>query len=165
MRTSIIFIDEIDAVGRRSDLDPSRTSTILSALLSEMDGFEQHEDKHVIVIGATNAEALLDKALKRVGRFDRLISIPLPDEKKRLSLLEYFIKKYPCEKGILQSDVLHGIARETRGWNVPDIRKLVNDAATIAAKADCAEFSAQHLRHALAKWIRNHQKLTSADEF
>jgi len=165
MRTSIIFIDEIDAVGRRSDLDPSRTSSILSALLSEMDGFDQHEDKHVIVIAATNAEVLLDKALKRVGRFDRLISIPLPDEKKRQSLLEYFIKMHPYEKGVLQSDALHSIARETRGWNVPDIKRLVNDAATIAAKADSPDISAQHLRHALSKWIRNHQRLTSVDHF
>jgi len=164
MHISIVFIDEIDAIGRRSD-DPSRTSSILSALLSEMDGFEQHENQHVIVIAATNAEGLLDRALKRVGRFDRLISIPLPDEKKREALLEYFIKKYPHTAEVLQFDVLHNIVQDTRGWNVPDLRKLINDAAIIAAKNDSSEFSAQHLRHALSKWIRNHQRLSSKDDY
>jgi len=156
MQTSIIFIDEIDSVGRRSDLDITRTSTILSALLSEMDGFEKYEDKHVIVIAATNAPELVDKALKRTGRFDRCIQIPLPDEKKREALLQYFLSESPHVDNDLD-DTLMSLAKETKGWNVPDLQKLINDAATIAAKTDSKTISKTHLREAIKYFYRSAQ--------
>jgi len=152
LKISIIFIDEIDAVGRRSDLDMTRTSSILSALLSEMDGFQRYPESHVIVIGATNEEKLLDSALKRAGRFDKRVPIPLPDEKKRDALLRHYLGLHPVESEVFQrTEVLEKVVRDTRGWNVPDLDVLVNDSARIAAKAASQQISSKHILMALTR--------------
>lgn len=89
---SIIFIDEIDSLaGRRNPRDSSYHRDSVNQLLTEMDGFKKSDN--VIVIGATNLEESLDQAVKRSGRFDKVIKIPLPNQKGRLEILEHFGKK------------------------------------------------------------------------
>ncbi len=128
----IVFIDEIDAVGRQRGAGlggghDEREQT-LNQLLVEMDGFESNEG--IIVLAATNRPDVLDPALLRPGRFDRQIVVPLPDVKGRLEILKVHTKKIP-----LASDVdLEKIARGTPGFSGADLSNLVNEAALIAAR-------------------------------
>ncbi len=128
----IIFIDEIDAVGRQRGAGlggghDEREQT-LNQLLVEMDGFESNEG--IIVLAATNRPDVLDPALLRPGRFDRQIVVPLPDVKGRLEILKVHTKKVP-----LGDDVdLEKIARGTPGFSGADISNLVNEAALLAAR-------------------------------
>lgn len=129
----IIFIDEIDAVGgRRSSGEiagshEEREQT-LNALLVEMDGFESGET--VVIVGATNRPDMLDPALLRPGRFDRQVTIPLPDIKGRLEILKVYAKKVVLAKGMDLSE----IARSTPGFSGADLSNLVNEAALLAAR-------------------------------
>ncbi len=129
---SIIFIDEIDAVGRQRGTGlggghDEREQT-LNQLLVEMDGFEANEE--VIVIAATNRPDVLDPALLRPGRFDRRIVIPRPDVKGRLEILKVHTRNKP-----LAEDVdLEVIAKATPGFSGADLANLVNEAALIAAR-------------------------------
>lgn len=87
---SIIFIDEIDSVaGIRKEFDPAHNRDTINQILSEMDGFKKTDN--IIVIGATNLEQALDYAIKRPGRFDKTIHIPLPDIKGRQSIFKYYL--------------------------------------------------------------------------
>jgi cell division protease FtsH len=130
----IIFIDEIDAVGRHRGAGlggghDEREQT-LNQLLVEMDGFESNEG--VILIAATNRPDVLDPALLRPGRFDRRIVVPRPDVKGRLGILKVHTKRVP-----LASDVdLEVIARGTPGFSGADLENLVNEAALAAARID-----------------------------
>lgn len=128
----IIFIDEIDAVGRHRGAglgggNDEREQT-LNQLLVEMDGFESNEG--VIILAATNRPDVLDPALLRPGRFDRQIVVPLPDIKGREKILQVHMKKVP-----LASNVdAHVIARGTPGFSGADLANLVNEAALLAAR-------------------------------
>ena len=128
----IIFIDEIDAVGRHRGAGlggghDEREQT-LNQLLVEMDGFESNEG--VILVSATNRPDVLDPALLRPGRFDRQVMVPLPDVKGREKILEVHAKKSP-----LDEDVKFGvIARGTPGFSGADIENLVNEAVLYAAR-------------------------------
>lgn len=128
----IIFIDEIDAVGRHRGAGmggghDEREQT-LNQLLVEMDGFESNEG--VILIAATNRPDVLDPALLRPGRFDRRVVVPRPDIKGRLGILEVHAKRTP-----LAADVdLNKIARGTPGFSGADLEILVNEAALRAAR-------------------------------
>mgnify|MGYP006270496351 CR=1 FL=1 len=141
----IIFIDEIDAVGRHRGAghgggNDEREQT-LNQLLVEMDGFESNEG--VILIAATNRPDVLDPALMRPGRFDRQVSVPLPDISGREKILKVHMQKVP-----LGGDVDAGvIARGTPGFSGADLANLVNEAALMAARAekrlvDMADFEA-----------------------
>ena len=130
----IIFIDEIDAVGRHRGAGvggghDEREQT-LNQLLVEMDGFEANEG--VIIIAATNRADVLDSALLRPGRFDRRINVPRPDINGRIGILGVHTKKTP-----LAEDVdLEVIARGTPGMSGADLENLVNEAALLAARQD-----------------------------
>ncbi|MDX2020690.1 MAG: ATP-dependent zinc metalloprotease FtsH [Deltaproteobacteria bacterium] len=130
----IIFIDEIDAVGRHRGAGlggghDEREQT-LNQLLVEMDGFESNDG--VILIAATNRPDVLDPALLRPGRFDRRIIVPRPDVKGRTGILKVHTKKVP-----LAGDVdLEVLARGTPGFSGADLENLVNEAALLAARAD-----------------------------
>ncbi|WP_444995950.1 ATP-dependent zinc metalloprotease FtsH [Aliikangiella sp. IMCC44359] len=131
----IIFIDEIDAVGRHRGAGlggghDEREQT-LNQLLVEMDGFDGGEG--VIVIAATNRPDVLDPALLRPGRFDRQVTVGLPDIKGREQILKVHMRKVP-----LADDVdPNAIARGTPGFSGADLANLVNEAALFAAKANC----------------------------
>ncbi|MCC7534683.1 MAG: ATP-dependent zinc metalloprotease FtsH [Deltaproteobacteria bacterium] len=130
----IIFIDEIDAVGRHRGAGlggghDEREQT-LNQLLVEMDGFESNEG--VIIIAATNRPDVLDPAILRPGRFDRRIVVPRPDVRGRLGILQVHTKKTP-----LGPDVdLESISRGTPGFAGADLENLVNEAALLAARQD-----------------------------
>ena len=128
----IVFIDEIDAVGRQRGAGlggghDEREQT-LNQLLVEMDGFE--ENLGVIVIAATNRPDVLDAALLRPGRFDRQVMVGLPDIKGREQILNVHLKKVPIDKTV-ESEV---IARGTPGFSGADLANLVNEAALLAAR-------------------------------
>jgi cell division protease FtsH len=130
----IIFIDEIDAVGRHRGAGlggghDEREQT-LNQLLVEMDGFEGSEG--VIVIAATNRPDVLDPALLRPGRFDRQVVVPLPDIKGREKILTVHMRKVPCSDNVKASL----IARGTPGFSGADLANLVNEAALFAARGN-----------------------------
>ncbi len=129
----IIFIDEIDAVGRARSQSPSMGSndereSTLNALLTEMDGFGTNSG--VIVLAATNRADMLDKALLRAGRFDRQISVDLPDLNERKAIFEVHLRPIKKDANV---DV-EMLARQTPGFSGADIANVCNEAALIAAR-------------------------------
>jgi len=145
----IIFIDEIDAVGRQRGAglgggNDEREQT-LNQLLVEMDGFEANDG--VIVIAATNRPDVLDPALLRPGRFDRQVNVPLPDILGREKILLVHMKKIPVADDV-QPKV---IARGTPGFSGADLANLVNEAALFAAREGVKEVSMSHFELAKDK--------------
>ena len=145
----IVFIDEIDAVGRHRGAGlggghDEREQT-LNQLLVEMDGFE--ENLGVIVIAATNRPDVLDPALLRPGRFDRQVMVGLPDIKGREQILNVHLKKVPIDKTV-NSEV---IARGTPGFSGADLANLVNEAALLAARNNVRKVSQSELDYAKDK--------------
>jgi cell division protease FtsH len=131
----IIFIDEIDAVGRHRGSGmggghDEREQT-LNQLLVEMDGFESNEG--VIIIAATNRPDVLDPAILRPGRFDRRITVPRPDLNGRLGILHVHTRKVPLSPPDIELEL---IARGTPGFSGADLENLVNEAALLAARQD-----------------------------
>lgn len=145
----IIFIDEIDAVGRHRGAGvggghDEREQT-LNQLLVEMDGFEGNEG--VIVIAATNRPDVLDPALLRPGRFDRQVVVPLPDVRGREQILKVHMRKVPAADDVKPTL----IARGTPGFSGADLANLVNEAALFAARENSTEVSMQHFERAKDK--------------
>lgn len=145
----IIFIDEIDAVGRHRGAGlggghDEREQT-LNQLLVEMDGFEGSEG--VIVVAATNRPDVLDPALLRPGRFDRQVVVPLPDIRGREQILRVHLQKVPVDSHIGVMD----IARGTPGFSGADLANLVNEAALFAARANKRKVSMVELDKAKDK--------------
>ena len=145
----IIFIDEIDAVGRHRGAGlggghDEREQT-LNQLLVEMDGFEGNEG--VIVIAATNRPDVLDPALLRPGRFDRQVVVPLPDIRGREQILKVHVRKVPEADDVK----LAIIARGTPGFSGADLANLVNEAALIAARENSKAVSMAHFERAKDK--------------
>jgi len=131
----IVFIDEIDAVGRQRGVglgggNDEREQT-LNQLLSEMDGFST-EHGSVIVLAATNRPDVLDNALLRPGRFDRIVEVPYPDLKSREKILQIHASRITLKPGL---DLLR-VARGTPGFSGADLENLVNESALSASKAD-----------------------------
>lgn len=135
----IIFIDEIDAVGRHRGAgmgggNDEREQT-LNQMLVEMDGFDGNEG--IIVIAATNRPDVLDPALLRPGRFDRQVVVPLPDIKGREQILKVHMKDVPLHSGVKASL----IARGTPGFSGADLANIVNEAALISARKNKSKVS------------------------
>jgi len=126
---SIIFIDELDAVGaKRNERDPAYAKQTLNQLLTELDGFSPSTG--VILIAATNYPQMLDKALTRPGRFDRRVVVPLPDVRGRIDILNHHMKN--VQIGTDVDATL--IARGTSGFSGADLENLVNQAAIRASR-------------------------------
>ncbi len=148
---SILFIDEIDAVGRERGAGlggghDEREQT-LNQILVEMDGFDR--DTNVIVMAATNRPDILDPALLRPGRFDRRIVLDLPDLKEREEIL-----KIHCRGKVLGKDVfLRRIAERTPGFSGADLANLVNEAAILAARRNKKEITQTELLESIEKVI------------
>ncbi len=129
----IIFIDELDAVGRSrggNSLSHEEREQTLNQLLVEMDGFETHQS--IVVIAATNRPDILDPALLRPGRFDRQVTVGNPDLKGREAILRVHTRRIAVDPGL----DLRLIARGTPGFSGADLANLVNEAALFAARAD-----------------------------
>ena len=127
----IVFIDEIDAIGSRRTSNSgaeSENNQTLNQLLVEMDGFSSEET--IIVLAATNRPEMLDKALLRPGRFDRQITIPVPDLKGRLEILRIHAK----DKKLADSVNLASIAEDTAGFTGAELENILNEAAIVATK-------------------------------
>lgn len=152
----IVFIDEIDAVGRQrgSGLGGSHDEReqTLNQILVEMDGFEQ--DTNVIVMAATNRPDVLDPALLRPGRFDRRITLDLPDIKDREAILEVHSKNKPLEKNI----DLSVVSRKTIGFSGADLYNLMNEAAILAAREGKNKISMRHIDEATEKVLLGPEK-------
>lgn len=152
----IIFIDEIDAVGRRRGAGvggghDEREQT-LNQLLVEMDGFGVNEG--IILISATNRADILDPALLRPGRFDRQIMVGLPDVKGREAVLEVHAKGKPFEDDIN----LKAIAQRTPGFSGADLENLLNEAALVAARTDLKKINMASLEEAIDRTIAGPSK-------
>ena len=146
---SIIFIDEIDAVGRKRGSGmggghDEREQT-LNQILVEMDGFEK--DTGVIVLAATNRVDVLDPALLRPGRFDRRVEITLPERKDRLAILEVHFKNKPVDSSV----DLNALAKKTAGSAGADLANIANEAAILAARNNRKEITNDDLTEAFEK--------------
>jgi len=146
---AIIFIDEIDAVGRQRGAgmgggNDEREQT-LNQILVEMDGFEPHEK--VIVMAATNRPDVLDPALLRTGRFDRRVVLDLPDLKDREDILNIHSKGKPFDEDVK----LRVIAERTPGFSGADLQSLTNEAAILAARNDRKKVSQEDLIKSIEK--------------
>jgi cell division protease FtsH len=145
----IIFIDEIDAVGRQRGAglggSHDEREQTLNQILTEMDGFDQ--DTNVIVIGATNRPDVLDPALLRPGRFDRRVLIDRPDLKEREAILEVHSKGKPLAKGVN----LTKVAQQTPGFAGADLANLFNEAAILAARRNKRKISQDELTNSIEK--------------
>ena len=155
----IIFIDEIDAVGRQrggagmGGGNDEREQT-LNQLLVEMDGFTGNEG--VIVIAATNRADVLDKALLRPGRFDRQVNVGLPDVRGREQILNVHIKKVPAADDVKLKD----IARGTPGFSGAELANIVNEAALFAARLNKVQVNMSDLEKAKDKILMGAEKHT-----
>ena len=154
----IIFIDEIDAVGRQRGAGlggghDEREQT-LNQMLVEMDGFSANEG--VIVLAATNRPDVLDKALLRPGRFDRQIVVPAPDVKAREQILEVHSKK----KKLAEDVDLKVIAKNTSGFTGADLENLLNEAALLTARRDKQEIGEKEIEDAMIKVTMGPEKKT-----
>ena len=153
---AIVFIDEIDAVGRQRGAGlggghDEREQT-LNQLLVEMDGFSSNEG--VIVMAATNRQDILDPALLRPGRFDRQIYVGLPDIKGREEILKVHARKKPLAEDVSLSD----IAKATAGFTGADLENLLNEAALLAARGGQRFISMADLHEAMMKVIAGPEK-------
>lgn len=145
----IIFVDEIDAVGRRRGSGmggghDEREQT-LNQILVEMDGFEQ--GTNVIVLAATNRQDVLDPALLRPGRFDRRVNIGLPDRKDRLAILKVHFEKKPLSKSV----DLDSLAAKTAGSSGADLANIANESAIVAARDNRKEINQKDVTEAFEK--------------
>ena len=153
---AIVFIDEIDAVGRQRGAGlggghDEREQT-LNQLLVEMDGFEGNEG--VIIMAATNRPDILDPALLRPGRFDRQITVGRPDISEREAILKVHGRNKPLEEGVR----LSVLARLTPGFTAADLENLVNEAALLAARQDRKKIAMADLEEAINRVIAGPKK-------
>ncbi len=145
----IIFIDEIDSIGARrhtGDGGTSEYAQTLNQLLTEMDGFESHENP-IIVVGATNRPDMLDSALLRPGRFDRQVHIPYPS----IDVREEILKVHAKDKTLADSVDLYKVARGTPGFSGAQLANVINEAALNAVNHDHHEISMEDFEEARDK--------------
>jgi AFG3 family protein len=162
----IVFIDEIDAVGRARGRNPNfgandERENTLNQLLTEMDGFGTNSG--VIILAATNRADILDKALLRAGRFDRQISVELPDIKEREAIFKVHLRPIRIQEGF---DIAF-LAKQTPGFSGADIANVCNEAALIAARRNKATVEKQDFLDAIDRIIgglEKKNKIISAEE-
>ncbi|XP_034941777.1 AFG3-like protein 2 [Chelonus insularis] len=157
----ILFIDEIDAVGRkrggRSFSSHSEQENTLNQLLVEMDGF--NTTTNVVVLAATNRIDILDKALLRPGRFDRQIFVPAPDIKGRASIFKVHLK--PLKTNLNKEDLARKMASLTPGMTGADIANVCNEAALIAARDLLNNIEMKHFEAAIDRVVAGMEKKTN----
>ncbi len=146
-KKAIIFIDELDSIGgaRNAVFDSGGAEyrNTLNELLHQMDGF--HQDDSIFILGATNREQDIDPALKRPGRFDRIVEIPLPDIESREAILKLYAQSIKYSKDIDFSS----LARQSKGMSGAELKNIVNEAAIYAVRAQSQETRQEHFENAL----------------
>lgn len=152
---AIVFIDEIDAIGRQREANggmrggnDEREQT-LNQLLTEMDGFVSKDSVPVIVIAATNRADILDSALTRAGRFDRKVTVPAPNANSRRKIIDLELAKKPTEN--IAEEEVEVLTDMTQGLSGADINSLVNEAAILGARKRAPAISMSLLTDALEK--------------
>ncbi|MGE5484505.1 MAG: AAA family ATPase [Ignavibacteriales bacterium] len=148
---AIIFIDEIEVLGGRRghNVGHLEYDQTINQLLVEMDGLSVGDDVRILVIAATNRADLLDPALTRPGRFDRVVRVEVPDREARLQILELHTRNKPLAKGV----DLDRIARGTFGFTGAHLESLANEAAILAMREGVHEIEQRHLEDAIEKVI------------
>lgn len=150
----ILFVDEIDAVGRKRSTSMSlgggndEREQTLNQILSEMDGFADNDG--MVVIAATNRRDVLDDALLRPGRFDRLIYVPLPDAPSRLKILETHAKNKPIQ---LSPAEWRALSEQTEGFSGADLKNLLNEAAILSVRKNRSSISFATIGEAVEKLL------------
>lgn len=152
---AIIFIDELDAIGgKRNPKDQAYAKQTLNQLLVELDGFEQTQG--IIVIGATNFPESLDKALTRPGRFDKIVTVGLPDIRGRAAILKQHMKKITAAKDVN----IDNIAKGTTGFSGAQLASLINQAAVHACQLNANAVNMSHMEWAKDKILLGAEKKT-----
>lgn len=155
----VIFIDEIDAMGKsRDNQNSDERDQTLNALLSEMSGFRTGDG--VLVLAATNRLDSLDPALLRAGRFDRQIEVGLPGREERLSILKLHSRNKPMDEDV----DLEKLARETTRFSGASLESLLNEAAIAAAGRDAEKISAQDVREAFYRTVAGADHAITAND-
>ena len=147
--SAVIFIDEIEVLGgaRGQNHGHQEHDQTLNELLVQMDGISSAEEVKVLVIGATNRDDMLDSALLRPGRFDRLVKVDLPDKKGRLHILKLHTKNKP-----LASDVIiDSLAKDTFGFSGAQLESMTNEAAILAMREGSDKIASHHFQNAIEK--------------
>ncbi len=147
--SAIVFIDEFEVLGARRGANSSHMEydQTLNALLVEMDGLTQDEDVRVLVMAATNRVDMLDPAITRPGRFDRIVKVDLPDKEGRSAILKLHVRNKP-----MATDVdLDKIAQETFGFSGAHLESVTNEAAILALRDSSIVITLRHLREAVEK--------------
>jgi cell division protease FtsH len=152
-RPCIIFIDEIDAIGKQRGTTNMGTGgndereQTLNQLLYEMDGFNDNEN--ILIMAATNRKDILDAALLRPGRFDKIIRIPLPDKESRIQILQYYLKDKKVDRPV----DIDGVAELTDGFSGAQLKNLINEAAIISAKNNYTIIQEKYIFDAFEKSV------------
>ena len=150
-KPSIIFIDEIDTIGKKRgggdfNMGNDEREQTLNQLLAEMDGFKDNED--MLIIGATNRKDILDDALLRPGRFDRIVKIGLPDNTAREKILDYYLGKKKTKNMNIKE-----LSHLTQGYSGADIKNLINEGAILAAREGNNFIDRQNINDAYEKLL------------
>ncbi|MBP2072184.1 AAA family ATPase [Thermoanaerobacterium butyriciformans] len=149
--SAIIFIDEIDILGAKRGTNESHHEydQTLNQLLVEMDGIKSDNDINILVVAATNRPDMLDPALLRPGRFDRQVSVDLPDKSGRLQILKIHTRNKPLDENVN----LEAIAEDTFGFSGAHLESLCNEAAILAMRDGSEKIMQKHLQEAVDKVI------------
>ena len=146
----IIFFDEIDAIGNRGSYGSSEENRTITELLTQMDGFRKNEN--IIILAATNRPELLDPALKRPGRFDYIIEIPLPDLQKRKEILNHYMFAVP--RNVSSAIDFDEIAQQTKNFNCAELKDLINRSAINAVRESRTMILKEDLENAVQEIVR-----------
>jgi len=146
----IIFIDEMDGLGSRSQhFGSSEYSNTINEMLKQMDGIGSNEN--VLVIGATNFMERLDPALLRPGRLDRKVFVPLPSPESRKAIIKYFLNKIALSEKVSKDDIALKFSKRTAGFSGAELKNFINEAAILAGRENKEEVFLKHFENALDK--------------
>jgi|SaaInlLV_10m_DNA_2_1039722.scaffolds.fasta_scaffold00090_4 cell division protease FtsH len=150
-KSTIVFIDELDAIGSRERDENQEYRHTVNELLNQMDGFEQ--DDNVVIVGATNYVKSIDRALLRPGRFDRIVKIALPTRDGRKQILQYYSKQKTLDPKLSLEQLTTDLAKRTTSFSAADLKKLANEAALAARREKTQTVQIQHFETAYDKII------------
>jgi cell division protease FtsH len=148
---TIVFIDELDAIGNRDRNENQEYRHTINELLNQMDGF--HADENIVVMAATNHLKSVDSALLRPGRFDRTVNVPLPTRDGRQETLEYYLKQRKLDELVDVKKNAESFAKRTTGFSGADIKKLSNEAALAARREESKVVTQKHIEEAYDKML------------
>ncbi|HWR62590.1 MAG TPA: AAA family ATPase [Clostridia bacterium] len=162
--SAVIFIDEIEVLGstRGQNYGHQEHDQTLNELLVQMDGISSSDEVKVLVIGATNRVDMLDSAILRPGRFDRIVKVDLPDKKGRIHILKLHTRNKPLAANI----TIDSLAKDTFGFSGAQLESAANEAAILAMREGSEEITSSHFRSAVEKVMMGEKldRLPSAEE-